>query len=544
MSRHQRGIQIMHGMERSASMDVRFTNFLQQRYSGRPSAPSLCKNEGRSLARIRHLHPLKALPQKVQVREDATPAVQKVGEIAGPDIDPGLTHDYVFHRFRICRNMDLMLPVLPSFEQCPSEIRALFVHKVDLCCGICSFRDPRQDVEAKRIKTETLLELLQFPQSGVKNFTLAGECQKHLAAMCERNLIGHVPNIPPFLLASGDMVFADSFYPHVELVYRIMMEYLGHYEGQFRLSDRFLKDLLNQLNSPDQRERNMLSSFLVAYIGKFPDQGDGIFRKLANMLVACWEFKERGFCISPILKICHAHKGMYSRYLKPFSCFVWPLLCAPDVGCFFGLLLSIIEEQCILDPPLRLLIVKRLISSFPAGSITQTVIRLTVINHLIGGLSAIDFRSVAKSFASLYAECSKSECPRVAKSAMMIWMTKDATKHISNNCECILPVIYYAVSWAIHNHASLGIKAPALSVMKAMQQMNPTLFDKLHRTPPQPTDAASIWKRVLSTASQYDKQIDKDAISAEISRAFTVTVVTKQPDDNIRRSRRTEGYFF
>ena len=242
-------------------MDVKFSNFLHQRYSGRPSVLSLCKNEGRSLARIRNLQQPKALPPKVPVREDAAPVAQKVGEIAGPDIDPGLTHDYVFHRFRICRNMDLMLPVLPSFEQCPSEIRALFVHKVDLCCGICSFRDPRQDVEAKRIKTETLLELLQFPQSGVKNFTLAGECQKHLAAMCERNLIGHVPNIPPFLLASGDMVFADSFYPHVELVYRIMMEYLGHYEGQFRLSDRFLKDLLNQLNSPDQRERNMLSSF-------------------------------------------------------------------------------------------------------------------------------------------------------------------------------------------------------------------------------------------------------------------------------------------
>ena len=537
----------------SALGDIRSrstASFLKCRYCGRPSALSLWRRDGagsfRSLLNLTNPRPRKSNRRRRSSNLDIPPNVTpKIPETTGPEIDPGLTHDHIFHRFKVSRKTDLSLPVLPPFTA-TDNLRLLFIEKVDLCCAICDFRDARKDVQAKRIKTDTLNELLALPRDESLSFALTSDCCEHLIVMCERNLVGDLPEMSPFLLASSDLMFDDSCFPHIELVIKIMIEYVSQFEQQFRLSIRLVMDLLALLNSPDVRERTLLGEFFVYYVNIFTDQRAQIFKKLSNMLVDSWECKFHGFCIAPILRICYAHMKACSPYLKPFTLFVWPLLSSPDVDSFFGLLLSVIEDQCTRYSYLRRIIVRRLLTSFPAPSISQTVTRLTVINQLIGGLSSDEFRSIAPTFASLYAHYSRSDCVKIAKTAMMVWMGKEASKHIASNSETILPVIYDAVSFVIHNHASLGVKAPAMGVMKVMQQMNPSLFDTLHKVTYDPPNRVHHWDQVLSLASRNDPQIDKVGVARSIYKLKTATEGSQSAaSHNIpKRSRSTNAYYF
>ena len=129
---------------------------------------------------------------------------------------------------------------------------------------------------------------------------------------------------------------------------------------------------------------------------------------------------------------------------------------------------------------------------------------------------------------------------------MMVWMGKEASKHIASNSETILPVIYDAVSFVIHNHASLGVKAPAMGVMKVMQQMNPSLFDTLHKVTYDPPNSVHHWDQVLSLASRNDPRIDKVGVARSIYKLKTATEGSQSAaSHNIpKRSRSTNAYYF
>lgn len=81
---------------------------------------------------------------------------------------------------------------LPSFRDvAPSEKQLLFVQKLHLCSFCFDFTDPSKHVREKEIKRQTLLELVDYANSGQGKFTEA--VSEDIIFMLSSNLFRTLP---------------------------------------------------------------------------------------------------------------------------------------------------------------------------------------------------------------------------------------------------------------------------------------------------------------------------------------------------------------
>lgn len=81
---------------------------------------------------------------------------------------------------------------LPSFRDvAPSEKQLLFVQKLHLCSFTFDFTDPSKNVKEKEIKRQTLLELVDYANSGQGKFTEA--VSEDIIFMLSQNLFRTLP---------------------------------------------------------------------------------------------------------------------------------------------------------------------------------------------------------------------------------------------------------------------------------------------------------------------------------------------------------------
>eukprot|EP00951_Prasinocladus_malaysianus_P031555 scaffold302879_cov36-Prasinocladus_malaysianus.AAC.1 len=91
--------------------------------------------------------------------------------------------------------------VLPSFRDVPNpEKQLLFVRKLHLCAFTFDFSDPSDQVREKEIKRQTLLELVEYVNTGQGKFTEA--VSEDIIFMLSNNLFRA---LPPSRNHNGDL---------------------------------------------------------------------------------------------------------------------------------------------------------------------------------------------------------------------------------------------------------------------------------------------------------------------------------------------------
>jgi serine/threonine-protein phosphatase 2A regulatory subunit B' len=81
---------------------------------------------------------------------------------------------------------------LPSFRDVPpAEKQLLFVQKLHLCAFTFDFSDPSKRVREKELKRQTLLELVDYANSGQGKFTEA--VSEDIVFMLSQNLFRTLP---------------------------------------------------------------------------------------------------------------------------------------------------------------------------------------------------------------------------------------------------------------------------------------------------------------------------------------------------------------
>lgn len=165
----------------------------------------------------------------------------------------------------------------PLREVAVSERRSLFLRKIQLCCSLCDFSDTSKFVYEKEIKRQTLYELVDIIQSGSFGFS---ESQEELIAMVSVNIFRCLPpashentgneSVDP----EDDDTYLDPSWPHLQLVYEILLRYIVSPETDIKAAKRhvdhvFVLKLLDLFDSEDHREREYLKTILHRIYGKF-----------------------------------------------------------------------------------------------------------------------------------------------------------------------------------------------------------------------------------------------------------------------------------
>ncbi|KAH9292088.1 hypothetical protein KI387_042726 [Taxus chinensis] len=202
---------------------------------------------------------------------------------------------------------------LPAFrEVLASERLNLFIKKVNLCSHLFDFSDPTKNAREKDIKRQTLLELVDFIQSGSNK--LNETAQEELAKMITENLFR---GLPP---ASHENTGSESFdleeeepcmepsWPHLQIVYELLLRYVVSTDTDPKIAKRYIDHsfvlrLLDLFDSEDPREREYLKTILHRIYGKFMVHRPFIRKAINNIFYRFIMETERHNGIGELLEI-------------------------------------------------------------------------------------------------------------------------------------------------------------------------------------------------------------------------------------------------
>ncbi|KAL0333397.1 UNVERIFIED_CONTAM: Serine/threonine protein phosphatase 2A regulatory subunit B' beta isoform [Sesamum angustifolium] len=168
---------------------------------------------------------------------------------------------------------------LPAFRDVLAlERQSLFLRKLKICCYQFDFSDILKMPREKEIKTQTLVELVDFIQSGSGKITEAN--QEEMIKMISLNIFRSLPpashentgseNIDP----EEEDPYLEPSWPHLQLVYELLLRYVVSSDTDTKVAKRYIDHsfvlrLLDLFDSEDPREREYLKTILHRIYGKF-----------------------------------------------------------------------------------------------------------------------------------------------------------------------------------------------------------------------------------------------------------------------------------
>lgn len=116
---------------------------------------------------------------------------------------------------------------LPSFRDVPpSEKQNLFVQKLHLCAFNFDFTDPTKQVREKEMKRQTLLELVDYANTGTGKFT--EPVSEDIVFMIASNLFRSLPPVRSHEVSNYDAEeeepSLDPSWPHLQVSCRIVLD--------------------------------------------------------------------------------------------------------------------------------------------------------------------------------------------------------------------------------------------------------------------------------------------------------------------------------
>lgn len=202
---------------------------------------------------------------------------------------------------------------LPLFRDVPvSERQNLFLRKLQVCCFQLDFNDSMKSVREKEIKRQTLLELVDFIQSGSAKIT--ENCQEEMIKMISINIFRCLP--PASHENTGQEVvdpeeddpYLEPSWPHLQLVYELLLRYVVSSDTDTKIAKRyidhsFVLKLLDLFDSEDPREREYLKTILHRIYGKFMVHRPFIRKAINNIFYRFIYETERHSGIGELLEI-------------------------------------------------------------------------------------------------------------------------------------------------------------------------------------------------------------------------------------------------
>lgn len=214
------------------------------------------------------------------------------GEVVEPPIPSSLPNVSVDHASRIATSVvasqhvtlanatpdPSVVEVLPLLKEVAlSERHVLFIRKLQICCVQFDFADTVKCARQKEIKRQTLAELIDLVQSS--SCKMNEIMQEELVRMISLNLFRCLPpasheNTGSEGIDEEDDMYLDPSWPHLQLVYELLLRYVMSSEMDTKIAKRYLDHsfvlkLLDLFDSEDPREREYLKTILHRIYGKF-----------------------------------------------------------------------------------------------------------------------------------------------------------------------------------------------------------------------------------------------------------------------------------
>lgn len=417
-----------------------------------------------------------------------------------------------------------VVEVLPTLKDVPlSERHVLFIKKLHICCMHFDFSDNTKSAREKEIKRQTLTELVDLVQSGSSKMNEV--MQEELVKMISVNIFRC---LPPALHETGtetgdpdeDEMFLDPSWPHLQMVYELLLRYVVSPDMETKISKRYLDHsfvlkLLNLFDSEDPREREYLKTILHRIYGKFMVHRPFI-RKAINDVFYRFMFEtERHSGIAELLEILGSiingfalpmkeeHKLFLTRALIPLH--------KPKCITGYHQQLSYCITQFVeKDYRLADAVIRGMLKYWPVTNCGKEVLFLGELEEILEVTHSEEFqRCMVPLFRQIGRSINSSHF-QVAERALFWWNNEHIVGLIADNRHIILPIIFEALEKNMRTHWNQAINGLTANVRRMFMEMDADLFEECQRQYEEKVAGAReveeqrqlAWKKLEAAADQ------------------------------------------
>lgn len=386
---------------------------------------------------------------------------------------------------------------LPGFRDVPnSEKQMLFIKKLNLCCVVFDFTDPRKNVKEKEIKRQTLLELVDYVTSANGKFT--ENMMQEIRKMVSINLFRAFSS-PPHeskILEAYDLEeeepTMDPAWPHLQIVYEFFLRFVASPETDAKLAKRyidhsFILGILDLFDSEDPREREYLKTILHRIYGKFMVHRPFIRKGINNIFYRFIYETGKHNGIAELLEILisiingfalplkEEHKLFLVRALIPLH----KPKCLPMYHHQLSQCIAqFVEKDCKLADT----IIRGLLKYWPITNSSKEVMFLGELEEVLEATQPAEFERCMVPLFRRIAKCVNSSHFQVAERALFLWNNDHIESLIKHNRKVILPIIFPALERNTRGHWNQAVHSLTLNVRKIFSDQDPDLFQKcLHK---------------------------------------------------------------
>eukprot|EP00798_Chlamydomonas_sp_ICE-L_P009809 gene9809-7697_t len=383
---------------------------------------------------------------------------------------------------------------LPSFRDVsPAEKQSVFAQKLHLCSFSFDFSNPTVNVREKEVKRQTLLELVDYANSGTGKFTEA--VSEDIVFMLSKNLFRTLP--PPRTRtvenyeADEEEPSLDPAWPHLQIVFEFLLRYIVSNDTDAKIAKKYIDQqfvlkLLELFDSEDPRERDYLKTILHRIYGKFMVHRPFIRKAINNVFYRFIFETERHNGIAELLEILGSiingfalplkdeHKLFLHRALMPLH--------KPNcISLYHQQLAYCITQFVEKDPKLAEPVLKAMLKFWPVTNSQKEVLFLGELEEILELTQAPEFQKVMVVLFKQLAKCLNSQHFQVAERSLFMWNNEHIVNLVAQHRHQLLPIVLPALEENTATHWNPAVHGLTDNVRKMFQELDETLYEDCKR---------------------------------------------------------------
>ncbi|KAI8471600.1 MAG: protein phosphatase 2A regulatory B subunit [Monoraphidium minutum] len=380
---------------------------------------------------------------------------------------------------------------LPSFRDVPpAEKQLLFVQKLHLCSFSFDFSDPARHVREKELKRQTLLELVDYANSGQGKFTEA--VSEDIVFMLSQNLFRTLPptrshdvdNFDP----EEEEPMLEPAWPHLQIVYEFLLRYVVSNDTDAKVAKKYVDQgfvlrLLELFDSEDPRERDYLKTILHRIYGKFMVHRPFIRKAINNVFYRFIFETEHHNGVAELLEILGSiingfalplkeeHKAFLVRALMPLH--------KPKCVAMYHQQLAYCVTQFVeKDPKLAEPVLRQLLKFWPVTNSQKEVLFLGELEEVLELTQPAEFQRVLVPLFKQLARCLTSAHFQVAERSLFLWNNEYIVSLVAQFRHEVLPMVFGPLQVNAASHWNSAVHGLTLNVRKMFQELDEQLFEE------------------------------------------------------------------
>ncbi|KAG6494428.1 serine/threonine protein phosphatase 2A 57 kDa regulatory subunit B' alpha isoform-like [Zingiber officinale] len=385
---------------------------------------------------------------------------------------------------------------LPLLRDVPAPERpALALRKLRICAVLFDFSDTIELARDKEVKRQTMLELVDFMQSGSGRLT--EQVHEELARTVAVNIFRALPpashentGAEPADLEEEDP-YLDPAWPHLQLVYELLLRYVVSSDTEAKVAKRYIDHsfvlrLLDLFDSEDPREREYLKTILHRIYGKFMVHRPFIRKAINNIFYRFIFETERYRGIGELLEILGSVINGFALPMKEeHKLFLIraliPLHKPKPVAMYHQQLSYCIVQFVEKDFKLADTVIRGLLKYWPVTNCQKEVLFLGELEEVLEVTQPAEFQRCMVPLFKQIARCLSSSHFQVAERALFLWNNDHIISLIAQNRGVILPILFEALEKNMQGHWNQAIHGLTANVRKMFFDMDSHLFEECQR---------------------------------------------------------------